>query len=130
MFESSLQLMDYMQRISQMLWDRAIRSGDHAEILEAVHRMSNLYSWGNRVRAAAEWRIGEGVGLEIEAGTSMAVMVDREAVLDVTRASRDLVSWLLSKDGKRKIDQLEEWDFGEGITKQGSSQGEGIECCE
>lgn len=122
--------MDYMQRISQMLWDRAIRSGDHAEMLEAVHRMGYLYLRGNKVRAAAEWRIGEGVGLGLEASTSMAVMVDRAAVLDVTRASRDMVSWLLSEDGKRKVEQLEEWDFGEGIMEQGSSQGEGIECSE
>lgn len=121
--------MDYMQLISQMLWDRAIRSGDHTEILEAVHRMGNLYSWGDKVRAAAEWKIQEGVGSGLGTGASLAAMPNREAILDVTRASRDLVSWLLSEDGKRKVDQLrvEEWDFGEGITLQGSPHTEGNE---
>lgn len=110
--------MDYVQRISQMLWDRAIRSGDHAEILEAVYRTGNLYSWGNKVRTAAEWRIQQGVGLGLDIGTSVAVMVSREVVLDVTRASRDFVSWLLSECGKRKLDQLgvQEWYFGEETT--------------
>lgn len=81
-----------MQLISQMLWDRAIRSGHHTEILEAVHRMGNLYSWGDKVRAAAEWKIQEGVGSGLGTGASMAVMPNREAILNVTRASRNLVS--------------------------------------
>lgn len=98
-FESFLQSMNYMQRISQMLGYRRIRSGDQAEILEALHRMGKHCSWGNKVRATAVWKMQEGVGLRPEIGVSMAMMVDKEAVLDVTRASRDLVSRLLSESG-------------------------------
>lgn len=117
-FKSFLQSINYMQRISQIPGDRGIRSGDHAEILEAVHRMGKLCSWGNKVRAAAERKMQEGLGLRPEIGVSMAMMVDKEAVLDVTRASRDLVSRLLSEDGKGKVDQ----NSGEGITDRWSHQ--------
>ena len=131
-FEPSLQLMDYMQRISQMLWDRATGSRDHAQILEAVHRVGNFNSWGDMVRAAAEWKIQEDVGLPSETDSSIAVVVNREAVLEVARASRGLVSWLLSEDRKRKLDQIgvEQWDFGEGMTDPGSRRREGNDSCE
>lgn len=122
-FEPSFQLMDYMQRISQMLWDRATGSRDHAEILEAVHRVGNFNSWGDRVRAAAEWKIQEDVGLPPQTDTSIAVVVNREAVLEVARAS---------EDRKRKLDQfgVKEWHFGEGMTDPGSRRREGNDSCE
>jgi hypothetical protein len=44
--------MDYLRRIAQMLWTRATRAGAHAEELEAVHRMGNLYAWGEKIVAA------------------------------------------------------------------------------
>lgn len=39
-----LQLMDYLQRISQMICDRSITSGSHAEILNTIYRIGNLYT--------------------------------------------------------------------------------------
>lgn len=44
--------MDYVFCIAQLVWARATRAGEHAEELEAVHRMGNLYAWGEKVVAA------------------------------------------------------------------------------
>jgi len=91
-------LMDFLVRIADGLWERAIASGSHAEELQAVHRMGNLYSWGDRVLSAVQ-------------GTDV---LSDEAVYTVVMAARDLVSWLLCEEGKREIDALWEgrWSFG------------------
>ena len=89
-------LMDFLVRIADGLWERAIASGSHAEELQAVHRMGNLYSWGDRVLGAAR-------------GTDD---LTDEAFYVVVMAARDLVSWLLCEDGKREIDALCEARWG------------------
>ncbi|MCJ1366972.1 hypothetical protein MMC16_006103 [Acarospora aff. strigata] len=91
-------LMDHLVCIADGLWERAIASGSHAEELQAVHRMGNLYSWGDRV---------------VNAAREMELLSD-EAVYAVVMAARDLVSWLLCEEGKREIDGLWEgrWVFG------------------
>lgn len=96
--EAPRRLMDFLVRIADGLWERAIASGSHAEELQAVHRMGNLYSWGDRVLGAVQ-------------GTDV---LSDEAVYTVVMAARDLVSWLLCEEGKREIDALWEgrWGFG------------------
>ncbi len=91
-------LMDILVRIADGLWERAIASGSHAEELQAVHRMGNLYSWGDRVLGA----------------TRVTDFLSDENVYTVVMAARDLVSWLLCEEGKREIDELWEgrWGFG------------------
>ena len=91
-------LMDFLVRIADGLWERAMASGSHAEELQAVHRMGNLYSWGERVLGAA-------CGTEVSSD---------EAVYAVVMAARDLASWLLCEEGKRAIDGLWEGRWGVG----------------
>ncbi|KAI9880411.1 MAG: hypothetical protein M1830_003451 [Pleopsidium flavum] len=90
-------LLDFLVRIADGLWDRAKASASHAEELQAVHRMGNLYSWGDRVVNAAR-------------GTEA---LSEEGVHTVVMAARDLASWLLCEEGKREIDGLWEgrWVF-------------------
>lgn len=90
--------MDFLVRIADGLWARAKASGSHAEELQAVHRMGNLYSWGDRVVDAAR-------------GTDA---LSKDGVYAVVMAARDLASWLLCEEGKREIDGLWEgrWVFG------------------
>lgn len=97
-------LMDFLVRIADGLWERAIASRSHAEELQAVHRMGNLYSWGDRVLGAAR---------------ETDVLSD-EAVYAVVMAARDLVSWLLCEEGKREIDAL--WVGRWGIGGFGSGR--------
>lgn len=88
--ESPHGLMDFLVRIADGLWERSKVSGSHAEELQAVHRMGNLYSWGNRVLGAAR-------GQEFWSD---------DAVYAVVMAARYLNSWLLCEEGKREIDGL------------------------
>jgi hypothetical protein len=52
-------LPDYLACIASLAWERARQVGDHAAELEAVHRMGNLYAWGERVVEAARKEGGE-----------------------------------------------------------------------
>ena len=60
-----------------------------------MHRMGNLYAWGERVvRAAREAGAGES---GVEEGV--------EEVWEVVMAARDLVAWLLCEEAKEEV-----WD--------------------
>ena len=123
-------LADYLPRIAQKVWERALDSRNHAAELEAVHRMGNLYGWGEIIVGAAragdhvysgeqsgcgegseegEVRDGEGGG-DGELGESGAWEEKRgyyqEEVFKVVMAARDLASWLLSEEAKKEIDEL------------------------
>lgn len=89
--EQTLSLADYLVRIAQKLWERALATGDHAAELEAVHRMGNLYAWGERIAMAARG--------EMACGT-------QDSVFRIVMAARDLASWLLNEEAKREIDGI------------------------
>ncbi|MCJ1306490.1 hypothetical protein MMC25_000133 [Agyrium rufum] len=93
--DQHLGLADFVACIAQLIWDRAMITEDHAGELEAVHRMGNLYAWGERVTSAARGEMG---------------VASAEETYRVVMAARDLVSWLLNEDAKREIEVLwREW---------------------
>lgn len=102
--EAPRALMDFLVRIADGLWERAIASGSHAEELQAVHRMGNLYSWGDQVLGA----------------TRVTDVLSDETVYAVFMAARDLVSWLLCEEGKREINEMWECRWGFGVFESGT----------
>ena len=89
--QQQLSLADYLVRIAQKLWERATASNDHAAELEAVHRMGNLYAWGERIAMAARGEMAFGT---------------QDGVFRIVMAARDLASWLLNEEAKREIDEI------------------------
>lgn len=89
--QQQLSLADYLVRIAQKLWERATASSDHAAELEAVHRMGNLYAWGERIAMAARGEMAFGT---------------QDGVFRIVMVARDLASWLLNEEAKREIDEI------------------------
>lgn len=91
-------LATYLHAIADLQWRRAGASADAAAALEAVHRMGNLYAWGDRIVGAARGELG---------------VADETSLAAVAVTARDLASWLLSEEAKREIEVLwDEWCCG------------------
>ncbi|MCJ1294729.1 hypothetical protein MMC34_006287 [Xylographa carneopallida] len=71
--------------IARNVWERA---EGPAEELEAVYRMGNIYSWGERVIRAARGELG---------------IAPEEEIFKVVIAALDLTSWMLCEEAKAEI---------------------------
>ena len=128
-----LLLPDYLALIAERVWSRARGGGEHSACLDAVHRMGNLYSWGETVVAAANGdesggdsfaaRINSHGGFRdtdatVEDGKVVQEGEDtdyeqrfEDSVFRVVMAARDLAGFLLCEEGKVEIEDLwtREW---------------------
>jgi hypothetical protein len=92
--ERSLGFMDYVSRITNLLWERARREElmpRRAE-LEAIETMFRLYRWAETVVKAWEGRDEEVLGLQ--------------EVASVVLAARDLCAWLGSETGRVRCENV------------------------
>ncbi|MCJ1380983.1 hypothetical protein MMC17_004092 [Xylographa soralifera] len=71
--------------IARNLWERA---EGPAQELEAVYRMGNIYSWGEKVTRAARGELG---------------IAPEEEIFRVVIAALDLTSWMLCEEAKAEI---------------------------
>ena len=85
----------YLVRVSNMIWERALRAGDHAQELDAVYRMGNLYHWGNRVAMAARGDLG---------------LMDKDTVFSIMLEAMQMATYLLHDGMRSQIMELwTEW---------------------
>lgn len=85
--------MDYLLRITDKMWKQTKQALHNSDKFELIHRIGNMFSWSEKVMAAAGREVTE-------------LNMSQEAVLDVVMAARDLTSWFLCEDGKREIDRM------------------------
>ncbi|KAI9821572.1 MAG: hypothetical protein M1832_003246 [Thelocarpon impressellum] len=99
-------MQDYLAAIASSLWTRSQNSSSptytatsarsagaaHPERLQAVHRMSNLYAWGEHLE-------------QLVSITSPAPVPD-ERVVRALFDARDLCAWCLCEEGKAEIERV------------------------
>ncbi|MCJ1282063.1 hypothetical protein MMC26_001386 [Xylographa opegraphella] len=78
-------LASYLSDIARNVWERA---EGPAQELEAVYRMGNIYSWGEKVTRAARGELG---------------IASKEDIFKVLIAALDLTSWMLCEEAKVEI---------------------------
>ena len=86
----------YLIRIANMIWERALRAGDHAQELDAVYRMGNLYHWGNRVAMATRGDLG---------------LMNKDSVFSIMLEATQMATYLLHDGMRSQIMELwTEWE--------------------